>query len=68
MDNNLKPERMKKGLTQQELAEAVGTNRFTIQNIENKNQVPNAKLAAKIAAFLKKLVEDIFKLTDNDKV
>lgn len=48
------------GLTQQELADAVGVTRQTIIAIERGNYVPSVLLALKIAGHFKKSVEKIF--------
>lgn len=48
------------GVTQQELAEAVGVTRQTIIAIEGGNYTPSVLLALKIAKFMKQPVEDIF--------
>ena len=54
--------RLKKHLTQEELAVAVGVTRQTIIAIEKGNYTPSVLLAIKIARFLKKPVESIFKI------
>lgn len=54
--------RAKSGVTQEELAEAVGVTRQTIIAIEKGNYTPSVILALKIAKFFKKSVEDIFQI------
>lgn len=48
------------GITQAELAEAVGVTRQTIISVEKGNYVPSVLLAMKIANFFETNVEDIF--------
>lgn len=52
--------RSKSGITQEELAQAVGVTRQTIIAIEKGNYTPSVLLALKIARFFKKPVEEIF--------
>ena len=58
----LKEWRTAAGLTQAELAERVGVSRKTINTVENGVFVPSTLLALKLAAALKKRVEDLFYL------
>lgn len=51
MKNNIKVERAVRDITQQELAEAVGVSRQTINSIEAGRYVPSAVLALKIAGY-----------------
>jgi len=48
------------GVTQEELADAVGVTRQTIIAIEGGNYTPSVLLALKIAQFFKKSVETLF--------
>lgn len=48
------------GITQAELAEAIGVSRQTVISIEKGNYVPSVLLAMKIANFFETNVEDIF--------
>lgn len=48
------------GITQAELAEAVGVSRQTVISIEKGNYIPSVLLAMKIANFFETNVEDIF--------
>lgn len=52
--------RDKKGVTQHELAEAVGVTRQTIIAIEKGNYTPSVLLALKIAKYFKVPVEKVF--------
>jgi putative transcriptional regulator len=58
----LKELRTAAGLTQAELAERVGVSRKTINTVENGVFVPSTLLALKLAAALRKRVEDVFYL------
>lgn len=60
LQNNLKNLRAAKGLTQAQLADAVGVSRKTINTIENKVFIPSTVLALKIAAVLDVSVEKAF--------
>lgn len=66
MKNRIKVERAEKGVTQQELAEAVGVSRQTIVAIEKSRFLPSTPLALKIARYFEKPVEAIFFLEDGD--
>ncbi len=52
--------RIKAGVTQEQLAKAVGVTRQTVIAIEKGNYTPSVLLALKLAKFFKKRVEDIF--------
>lgn len=49
---DLKAERIKKGLTQQELAKALGISRSAYTNIENRKRKPTIKTAKKLGVIL----------------
>lgn len=66
MKNNLRVERAIVRISQQQLAEAVGVSRQTINAIETGKFVPSTVLALKIARHFAKHVEDIFELEEND--
>jgi toxin-antitoxin system, antitoxin component, xre family len=66
MKNTIKVERAIKGITQQDLAVAIGVSRQTINSIESGRYVPSTLLALKIAAYFGKTVNDIFQLEDGD--
>lgn len=53
------------GLTQAQLAEAVGVSRKTINTIENRVFVPSTTLALKLARHLGVSVEALFELEDS---
>jgi putative transcriptional regulator len=53
-------------MTQQQLAEAAGVSRQTINAIESGKFVPSTVLALKMAKIFSKPVEEIFQLEDGD--
>ena len=59
----VKTVRKEKGITQLELAEAVGVTRQTIIAIEKGNYTPSVLLAIKLARYIGQPVEDIFGIT-----
>jgi len=60
MQNNLSKRRQEEGLSQGELAEAVGVTRQTINAIERDRYNPSLELAFKLAAYFDCSIEDIF--------
>lgn len=62
LKNRLKDIRGALGLTQAELAERVNVSRKTINTVENGVFVPSTILALRLAAALKRRVEEIFYL------
>ena len=61
METNIREFRNLKGLTQQELADAVGVTRQTINALENARYNPSLVLAYKITKVLdQKYIEDVF--------
>lgn len=52
--------RKEKGVTQEELAEALGVSRQTVIAIEKGNYIPSLLLGLKIARSFKKPVEEVF--------
>jgi len=60
MKNRLRELREARGLTQEELAKALGVTRQTIIAIEKGRYDPSLRLAFKIARFFNKSVEEIF--------
>lgn len=53
-------------ITQQELAQAVGVSRQTINSIEAGKYVPSTVLSLKIAKYFQKPLEAIFELEEQD--
>ena len=66
MKNNIRVERAIVRISQQQLAEAVGVSRQTINAIETGKFVPSTVLALKIAKHFSKQVEDLFTLEEDD--
>lgn len=66
MNNKIRVARAEARMTQQELAEATGVSRQTINAIESGKFVPSTVLALKIARTFGKQVEDIFSLEEED--
>ena len=64
MKNKIKELRLKRGLTQEELAKIVGVRRETIVFLEQGKYNPSLKLAHDVARALKRKIDDIF-LFDN---
>lgn len=57
---NLKIYRVKKGLTQGELAEIVGVRRETVMRLEKAQYNPSLKLAVDISRAVEAPIEEIF--------
>jgi len=55
--------RLKKNVTQEELAQAVGVTRQTIIAIEKGNYTPSVLLALKIAHFFREPIDRIFTIS-----
>ncbi len=66
MENRIRVERAERRMTQQQLAEAIGVSRQTINAIESGKFVPSTVLALKIARIFEKPVEAIFSLEECD--
>jgi len=60
MNNQLKQSRLREGISQQELAKAVGVTRQTILAIEKGNRNPSLALALLIAREIKRPLEELF--------
>ncbi len=60
MNNILKQLRSERGLTQLQIADALGVSRQTIISIESGKYDPSLPLAFNIAQFLQARIEDIF--------
>jgi putative transcriptional regulator len=63
LETRLKDIRAELGLTQAQLAEAVGVTRKTINTVENGVFVPSTLLALKIARAVGRPVEQIFSIS-----
>ena len=66
MKNKIRVARAEERMTQQQLADAVGVSRQTINAIESGKFVPSTVLALKIAQNFGKTVEEIFQLEEGD--
>ena len=64
MENRIKELRKSHGLRQEDLANALGVTRQTINAIENNKYNPTLELAMRLARLLETPVEDIFKLPE----
>ena len=62
--NRVKGLRGELGWTQQQLAEAVGVSRQSINSIERNRYVPSLQLALKFAKVFARQTEDIFTLEE----
>ncbi len=60
LNNLVHTKRKAVGITQEDLAVAIGVTRQTIISIEKGNYVPSVLLALKIADFFKVPVEEVF--------
>ena len=66
MTNLIKEERLKKNMTQTELAELVNVSRQTIFSIETNKYIPSVMPALKISKVLGKKIDYLFHLSDED--
>lgn len=60
MQNDVRALRTARGLSQQELAEAMDVSRQTINSIETGRYTPSLPLAIALARYFEKPVEDVF--------
>ncbi len=66
MKNNLRVERARQRITQQELADRTGVSRQTINAIEQGKFNPSTVLALKMSRIFGLPVNDLFELEDTD--
>lgn len=66
MKNNIKINRLIKGLSQEQLAIEAGVSRQTINALEAAKYVPSTVLALKLSRILEKSIEELFELEEND--
>jgi putative transcriptional regulator len=64
--NSLRERRVQAGLTQAELAAALGVSRQTVISIENGRYLPSLPLAFRIARLFEVPLEHVFELTEED--
>ena len=67
LGNRLREERIRRGLSQADLAAMVRVSRKTINTVENRVFVPSAILALRLARALGTTVERLFFLTNDDR-
>jgi len=60
MKNQVRELRMRRGLAQGQLAEAMGVSRQTINSIENERYTPSLPLAIALARYFAVTVEEMF--------
>ena len=60
--NRVRELRLERGWTQQELADAVGVSRQSINSIERERYVPSLPLALEFARVFRRPTDDIFRL------
>ena len=66
MKNRLEELRRERGITQEELADAVGVTRQTIISLENGRYNASLLLAHKLARYFGMCIEDIFLFDEED--
>lgn len=67
MENNIRALRKAAGLTQEDLARALGVTRQTISAIENDKYDPTLGLAMRLGRLLGTPVEEIFRLPESEE-
>jgi len=65
--NSLHVLRAEMKLTQQELADAIGVTRATVNALEKGNYNPSLELAFRLSLYFKKNIQDIFKVEEQDE-
>ena len=66
MKNSIRVARAERRMTQQQLAEAIGVSRQTVNAIESGRFVPSTLLALKVARLFDRPVEEMFSLEEGD--
>ena len=66
MKNRLEEERLRRGWTQQELADRVDVSRQTVISLERGRYNPSIVLAFKLARLLDMTIENLFLYEDGD--
>lgn len=66
MKNNIRVARAERRMTQQQLADAIGVSRQTVNAIESGRFVPSTVLALRISYLFNKPVEAMFQLEPSD--
>ncbi len=65
LGNRIKEVRLRRGMTQADLAAEVGVSRKTIVTVENQIFIPSTLLALRIAEVLKTSVDHLFYLVED---
>jgi putative transcriptional regulator len=65
--NGVRENRRNAGITQEDLAHAMGVSRQTIISIERGRYIPSLPLALKIAKFFKRPVGEMFRLEEGEQ-
>jgi putative transcriptional regulator len=66
VNNRVREYRLRRGLTQEELAKAVGVSRQSINSIERERYVPSLVLALKFARFFDCPTDELFELEEEE--
>ena len=66
MKNSIRVYRAERRMTQQQLADAVGVSRQTVNAIESGRFIPSTVLALKVARLFGTPVEEVFLLEEGD--
>jgi putative transcriptional regulator len=66
LKNTIKVHRAIKDITQEQLAEALGVSRQTVNSIEKGRYVPSTLLALKLSRLFEVSVNDLFELDKDD--
>lgn len=66
MKNRIRVARAELRMTQQQLADAAGVSRQTVNAIESGKFVPSTLLALKMSRIFRMAVEDLFQLEEGD--
>jgi putative transcriptional regulator len=66
MKNEVRELRTAKGLSQQELGEAMDVSRQTINSIEKERYTPSLPLAIALARYFDRTVEEVFHANGNE--
>jgi len=64
VNNRVREERLRLGLTQADLAGAVGVSRQSINSIERERYIPSLPLALRFARVFGRSVDELFQLED----
>lgn len=64
VNNRVREERLRLGLTQADLADAVGVSRQSINSIERERYIPSLPLALRFARLFGRSVDELFQLED----